>query len=357
MSTFLDLPSEVLLLIISTFLEVQEVLVLRRTCRGISQLTRDKIVWLALIERLRNCGDIPLPPDCHALEHSSSTLESTVVSATQASDSWRLPRKIGKPILNPSNGQSILGLNIFDTWLLIVYASGLIYLWDIREGAPRRGYCDTLDLRTPGIRWTSYTASLVHGSQQVLLAISSGTSKESTKQYQTVLYSINIGPSDSMDNVFNLVHSFSDSIPRFVLAIDVANRFLVVSSSTSTLDILGWDTEQGNTFGISLDDVDTEESYNGVNALRLLGSHFLAIRTHTIELHLFDHGLRRQRRVPLLKHRLPFPLRDGGCPSQTSSPPPVRNRMGGVSILISSHTMGTVLHVTPSLLTFPERWT
>jgi hypothetical protein len=50
-------------------------------------------------------------------------------------------------------------------------------LWDIREGAPRRGYCDTLDLRAPGIRWTSYTASLVHGSQQVLLAISSGTSK------------------------------------------------------------------------------------------------------------------------------------------------------------------------------------
>jgi hypothetical protein len=84
--------------------------------------------------------------------------------------------------------------------------------------------------------------------------------RESTKQYQTVLYSINIGPSESTDNVFNLVHSFSDSIPRFVLAIDIANRFLVVSSSTSTLDILGWDTEQGNTFGISLDDVDTEES-------------------------------------------------------------------------------------------------
>lgn len=160
----------------STFIHPLYFFFLNQMCRGISQLTRDKIVWLALIERLRNCGDIPLPPDCHALEHSSSTLESTVVSATQASDSWRLPRKIGKPILNPSNGQSILGLDIFDTWLLIVYASGLIYLWDIREGAPRRGYCDNLDLRAPGRR-TLYIASLVHGSQQVLLAISSGTSK------------------------------------------------------------------------------------------------------------------------------------------------------------------------------------
>ncbi|KAJ6580857.1 hypothetical protein B0H19DRAFT_1060565 [Mycena capillaripes] len=310
MSTFLDLPSEVLLLTISTFLEIREVLLLRRTCRGISVLTYDKTVWLTFLERLRSRGDVPLPPSAgdSAIDLSSSTLESIVVSALRAADSWELPRKL-KPVLKPSHGQSILGLNIFlDTWLLIVYVDGLVYLWDIRESAPRQGYCDTLDLREPGMRWSSYIASLVPNSEQIMFSISSGTSKRGSEgQYQTVLYSINIGTSYSTDNIFNLVESFSYSTPRTILAIDIANCFLVLSSSTWTLDILRWDMKKENTSTICLDDNDTEESYNGVVALRLLGSHCLAIRTHTIELHLWDNGLRSQK----IQHRLHFPFRDG----------------------------------------------
>jgi hypothetical protein len=49
--------------------------------------------------------------------------------------------------------------------------------------------------------------------------------------------------------------------------------------------------------------------YEGVIALRLLGSHFLVIRTHTIELHAWNDTTQPMRP---LKHRLPFPLREGG---------------------------------------------
>ncbi|KAJ7663899.1 hypothetical protein DFH06DRAFT_335805 [Mycena polygramma] len=336
MSTFLGVPSEVLLLIISNRLEVQEVLVLRQTCHHLSQLTREKIVWLTFLERLWNLGDIPLPSSAasdSAIDLSSSTLESIVLSAIRASDSWLLPRKI-KPILNPAHGQSILGLNIFlDTWLLIVYADGLIYLWDIREEAPRRGYCDTLDLRDPGIRWTSYNVSLAPGGECVFFAISSGTSKRGHEaEYQTMLYSINIEASGSTGSVFKPVESFTSSIPRGVLAIDITRSLLVLSPSTWALDVLGWGTEKGSTSRFALDDNDAEESYNGVVAFRLFDSHFLAVRTHTIELHRCGDALRPQRGIRLLTHRLPFPLRDGAVSVSdniipTSTPEPHNERV------------------------------
>ncbi|KAJ7036560.1 hypothetical protein C8F04DRAFT_473065 [Mycena alexandri] len=313
MLTLLDLPGDVLLLVISTFLDVLHVLILRRTCRDVEHLTRDKSIWFTHLEYLRNRGDIPLPPVASdpttSVDLSSSALESIVVRAVRASESWPLPRNI-QPILNPTNGQSINGLNIFlDIWLLIV-CDGLVYLWDIRPRRPRKGYCDTLDLRGPGLRWSSYAASLALGSEQIFLAISSGMTIGSLKT--TVLYSVNIGTSDFTGTAFNLVGTFGSPNPRTVVALDPDRCLIVLSSSTRTLDIVGWGTKKAVNSRISLDDDDTEDSYNGVVALRFLGSHFLAIRTHTIELHLCDvEALQPSSDDQPLKHRLPHPIREG----------------------------------------------
>ncbi|KAJ6457449.1 hypothetical protein C8R47DRAFT_172228 [Mycena vitilis] len=147
-----------------------------------------------------------------------------------------------------------------------------------------------------------------------------------------MVYSIDIGASGSIGNIFQPVESFTSPIPRGVLAIDIGRCFLVLSPSTWALDVLGWGIEKGTTSRILLDDNDTEESYNGVVALRLLGSHFLAVRTHTIELHRCDDALRPRRGNRPLKHRLPFPWRDGAVSvsdiiSPVSAPEPHNERV------------------------------
>ncbi|KAJ6568380.1 hypothetical protein DFH09DRAFT_433940 [Mycena vulgaris] len=304
MPPFLDVPSEVLLLIIS-YLDVPEVFPLRQTCREVSELTRDKSVWLNFLETLKRAGDIPLPPaacDPAVSDFSSSTIESMVVSATRASDSWLLPREI-TPLATPLSGEALDGLNIFlDTWLLVVYVNGLVYLRSLREnGFPSA----TLDLSGAGKRWRSHSASLAPGNKHIFLAMSNNS-----RPFETVLYEINIDTENSAGITFNLVRTFSGNRTRTIRALDVVSRLLVFSSPARTLDVLSWDAENGGSSSMWMAD-DAEEWFDGVVALRHLGSHFLVIRTHTIELHACEDATQPERSMQPLKHRVPFPLREG----------------------------------------------
>ncbi|KAJ6485553.1 hypothetical protein C8R45DRAFT_996991 [Mycena sanguinolenta] len=304
MFTFLSLPSDILLLIVSTYLGIRDVFVFRRVCRELAHFTRDKIVWLTRLECLRVRGDTPLPIVDSAIT-PSSTLESIVVSATRVSDSWLLPRQIN-PILSPQHTRKIKGLKVFlETWLLIVYQDGA-YLYDIRENAPRHGHCATLRIGT-GVSWASHVAALGPGKDHIVFAISSarGTASGDT-EYETHLYSLNFGA-----DTFELFRTFKHSMPRKILAIDTFRRLLVFSSYTrGALGIVDWDDEENDTT-IVLDDADTEEIVNDVVALRRIDAHFLVIRTRTIELYLCADAYQPQPNVPPLKHRLPLPLRDG----------------------------------------------
>ncbi|KAF7371102.1 hypothetical protein MSAN_00745000 [Mycena sanguinolenta] len=302
MSIFLNMPSDILLLIISTYLDIPDVYAFRRVCRELAQLTRDKFVWLTRLERLRARGDIPLPTVDTAVD-PSSTLESIVVSASRACESWRLPRQIN-PILR-SPGGKIKGLKMFlDTWLLIVYQDGGIYLWDIRENMPQRGHCAIL--RMVGARWQSYDAALGPGEDHIIVALSSALEPGVT-ECETRLYCINVG-----GDTFELFRSFKHSLQRKILAIDTVRRLLVFSSSTRALGIIDWDNEEAeDENAIVLDDADTEEIVNDVIALRRIDVHLLLIRTRTIEFYLCSDAYRRQPTIPPLRHRLPWPLRDG----------------------------------------------
>ncbi|KAJ6621447.1 hypothetical protein B0H10DRAFT_2017324 [Mycena sp. CBHHK59/15] len=311
--SLLDVPSEVLLLIIS-YLDIPQVLSLRQTCRDVSHLTRDKTVWFAFLNKQRELGDIPFThavgdPATPLVELAPSALESIVVSAKRAADAWMLPRE-SHPILQPPLvGESLNGLNIFlDAWLLIVYLDGLVYLWNI-QNSPQQGLCATLDLREQGIIWRSYSASLTRDNRHIMLAMSYNSAS-----FETVLYQINIEPSDSaIPRAFTLVRSFGSTVSRTIRTIDVSRQLVAFSYSSHVVDIVCWGTEKDcETYTFPLDAA--EELYNGIIALRLLCSHFLAIRTHTIELHPCP--LEKQRdpgdRPRLaLKHALPFPLREG----------------------------------------------
>ncbi|KAJ7483320.1 hypothetical protein FB451DRAFT_104314 [Mycena latifolia] len=305
MSPFLEVPTEVQLLILS-YLDVRDVFLLRQTCREVSELTRDKSVWLDFLRRFRESGDIPLPsaagdPAITDIDSSSSTLQSIVVSATRASESWLLPREL-RPVPIPVRSQVLDGLNIFlDTWLLIVYVDGLVYLRSLRENAPRQGDCAILDLRETGKRWKSHYAVLAPGNKHIMLAMSNNK-----PPFDTVLYQIAIDGVD-LATEFNLIQTFTGHRTRTIRALDTASRLLVLSSVAGTLDIVSWDSEQVETSSMSLDDA-ADEWFDGVVALRLLGSYFLAVRTHTIELHAFDNAAQPERSTKPLKHSLPFPL-------------------------------------------------
>ncbi|KAJ7173462.1 hypothetical protein C8R46DRAFT_1082873 [Mycena filopes] len=321
MLTFLGLPSDVLLHLFLNFLEIRDIILLRRTCRELEQLTRDKTIWLTLLERLRSRGNVPLPLTASnpalSVNLSSATLESIVIPAVRTSESWHLPREM-RPVLNPEHGQPISGLKFFlDTWLLIVGSDGLVYLWDIRENAPRNGYRDSLDIRRPDVRWGSYVATLAPGGKQILLAMSTMALLPPSR---AVLYSIDIGSSNSTDSVFTLVQEYGSARDshREVLALDTERCLVVLSSSTQTLDIVGWGAKRSINSRISLasdDDDEDEEMYNGVIALRFLGRHFLAIRTHSLELYLCDEASQPLLDVRPLKYRLPHPLREGATTS------------------------------------------
>ncbi|KAJ7505548.1 hypothetical protein B0H11DRAFT_428266 [Mycena galericulata] len=231
-------------------------------------------------------------------------IESIVVSATRASDSWLLPRETNDVMPPVKGGEPLAGLDIFlDTWLLIAYLNGHVYLWNIGGNVPSQ--CATLDLRASGLRWRSYSASMDPDAKHIILAMSNTSPFET---FETVVYKIDIG---STDFSFNLVRSFTYPYPRVIRAIDVDHRLLVLHSSGLALDVVSLDNEERETLKISMRH-DTEESYNGVIALRLLGSHFLAILTHTIELHPCAEDTQPESELDNpLKHRLPFPLREG----------------------------------------------
>ncbi|KAJ7066813.1 hypothetical protein B0H15DRAFT_160641 [Mycena belliarum] len=278
--------------------------IFNQTCRALSELTYDRSVWLHSLERLRRSGDVPLPPEaCDPtvlVNLSVSTIESIVVSAARASESWLLPREVW-PICAPRPAEALAGLIIFlDTWLLIVHANGLVYLWSLRENAPRRGHCATLDLSGNRKKWRSHCASLAPGNTHIMLAMSNDI-----LPFETVLYQINI---DGEENVFKPVRTFTNDSPRTICSLDAARQLLAFYSDAGSLSIVSWDDEKIRTSSMKLDDEDVEEWFVDIVALRLLGSHFLAIRTHTIELHALDAP---KRGIRPLRHRLPFPLRDG----------------------------------------------
>ncbi|KAJ7609044.1 hypothetical protein FB45DRAFT_1127806 [Roridomyces roridus] len=281
MSPLLDvLPSELLLLIIS-LLSIADTQNLRQTCRTLSQLTRDKSLWLARLDHIRQRGDTPLPPHlCHppfdAAEFSSRAIESVVILATRSADSWLRPREM-VPLIPAVHGQVIAGLEIFlDKWLLVVYLSGRAQLWDMAN----RDSVATLDL---GHGAWSYFGCLTSG--KIMLAMSS-------VETETFLYTV-----DSTG--FTLLGSFRCAEDRTVRAIDAERHLVVCHSATPELSVICWDDQAKWT--IPLDD--TEEMYNNVLAVHLLGSHILAIRARTVELHPWP-------QVPslVMVHRLPSAL-------------------------------------------------
>ncbi|KAJ7261865.1 hypothetical protein C8J57DRAFT_1335578, partial [Mycena rebaudengoi] len=301
-----DLPSEIFLLIAS-HLDIPQVLLLRQASRYISELTRDKSLWLAFLEDQRRSGEVPLPTVAQDYTNVvSSTIESIAVSTKRALDRWALPRET-RPIIH-SQGGVLSGLNLFaDTWLLVVYQDGLVYLWNIQGPAIQDGCRAILDLRAPGIKWKSYSAVLSPTNHEITLAISNTACK-------TTVYSVNIGNSDSnLRTAFNVVRSFECSIVRTIRCIDVANRLVLFSYSDHVVDVVRWHKDNDcETFTHSLESA--EELFNCIIAIRLLGSHFLAIRTHTIELHpclLHNSSPSSPHPRGIVKHALRFPLRDG----------------------------------------------
>ncbi|KAF7317664.1 Cytochrome P450 [Mycena kentingensis (nom. inval.)] len=342
----LDLHDDLLLCVLSDFLDVPDVLNLRKaglrihlrstlteqkTCKRLEQLTRDNTVWRALLARFRAAGDIPLPPGASKHAHA----ETPVIDAWRAEERWTQERQ-QRILYTPESGltNEVVWMEVYlDRWLLVAFVTGLVKLWD---GLEEYATLDLWGSGKPG-RWRSCASCLVPGPERIVLALSCFNT------YETLVYQVQLGVDEAE---FEVLYSTSAAAARTVRAID-GNRELVVLSSASmhVLDVLNWST--GTTRSVLLDaDEQDDDLFNSVLACKLLNDYFLVVRTHTIELH-------SSGSTPVI-HRLPNAISARATPLLSE---PFVSSSGGVTLRalvydahsIACYAISLILNVPPAM--------
>ncbi|KZT21192.1 hypothetical protein NEOLEDRAFT_1139827 [Neolentinus lepideus HHB14362 ss-1] len=176
MAGLLTVPGEVFYQI-AAFLEVPDVLSLRKTCRTLSDLTREKSLWFDIIRRQQRY--LPLPPGARAhdslADFTSSHLESIVTKAYNVERTWRIPRQSILKKFAPHFGSFILALELFlDRWLLCVYSEGVIALWDLKKKPDieleSSGSCKSCIKLLGNRPWTSSVSCLDADNDGIIVA-------------------------------------------------------------------------------------------------------------------------------------------------------------------------------------------
>ncbi|TFY72457.1 hypothetical protein EVG20_g544 [Dentipellis fragilis] len=282
-SPFLRIPAEIIFAI-SAFLDIPDVLTLRKTCSFLSLLSRDKGLWL---EHLRSQQfSLPLPRKARNYELSTSLsaneIESIVTTAQKVEAAWPLER----PTVTLLDGipadkvcPDILYLTVLaDTWVLCVYGNGSIALWDIsiRVGEAhhsRPPLCWQLWGRDP---WTSAIATVDPLHDAIFLAVT-GTQNRSIPGSATVLMRIPLKTgtapeclaADSdiptlRETEFNDVDTLFGADAQIVRAIDPVQQ-LIAFSRSMYIDVVHWPSNTGITIDTHMEDL--EQLWNGIIGL------------------------------------------------------------------------------------------
>lgn len=107
-----------------------------QTCHTFFTLSHDKGLWLDLLRHQQSY--LPLPSYARhtstSATLSSSSIEHIVISAHKSQTRWYLPRSTSGVVQlqgSPNGYQDILHLAfLLDRWVLCVYSSGNVVLWD-----------------------------------------------------------------------------------------------------------------------------------------------------------------------------------------------------------------------------------
>ncbi|THU91944.1 hypothetical protein K435DRAFT_862942 [Dendrothele bispora CBS 962.96] len=279
-----NLPNEILLVVLE-YLDVHHILSLRQTCKLFEELTRDRSIWLGILERQRI---FPLPTQCYipgsthlsssVLSLSSSSIESLVISNIFIDNSWLVPRqndpvelsltpgrqteiwrgengRVGRDGGRPlRQGMILMGVEMFlDRWVLGVYADGWLNLWDTNkfvnsthfplspttshledagsEAGTYEGWSSChVSSGTGQDRLTSYTATLDVEKERILIALTKVQLRPSS--WFTSLYEV-VVPSQSPNSpstpVFRLLCTHESSASYSLRRIDPFQGMVVFS--------------------------------------------------------------------------------------------------------------------------------
>ncbi|KDQ13009.1 hypothetical protein BOTBODRAFT_400487 [Botryobasidium botryosum FD-172 SS1] len=306
----LDFPDELLLGIMS-YMDVYSILSLRKTCKYLSTITRDRALWVAIIVALGR--DLPLRKICISAS-STSEIEECAIRAVRLQGVWSSPSCAPSMRKVPPRVKQTQSFALIDhRWLVTASHQGVNF-WDLGEdaGSPIAYVvgCST------GNRVVTNLCALPQASREYALV---AVRWESQGGERTTVFRFPMMASEvAWDRKPETVLQLRESVGLKDVGHDFT-RDLVAFSSNMHLRVIIWDSKTGYRAVLSRpEEEDDNDTWNGTLAVRFCGEYILVIRASSFEL-----------------HSLP-PLQ----PSDPSHPGLLRPRSPERSTLIASHSFG-----------------
>ncbi|KAI0695340.1 hypothetical protein C8T65DRAFT_665439 [Cerioporus squamosus] len=300
-SPLLAVPDEVLLDVLQ-YLDLHEVLALRKTCKRLNSLTRDHHAWLVMLHTQESYA--PLPPhlrDPHCWTHlSSSELETVVRRLHEIHRTWLLRRStyflpshdescMLDPLFSNDDGaRTIYSVEIFlDRWLLCIYHEKLVEIWDL-DSAVRSPHQPMLCRRQRVRGADSFSSAITHFNHLDDILTIAVSCHEQCHVIQVRLHTSSVIylPKDAeygQDVEFRTIAVITFASPVFSLrAVDPTQSLLLLGLPTS-FHLLNWITRQRTV--VHMLSEEEEELWNGVvGAIFLTRRHILVLKAHSLEI-------------------------------------------------------------------------
>ncbi|KAK7687759.1 hypothetical protein QCA50_008978 [Cerrena zonata] len=300
------IPDEIWLHI-ALFAELKALFALRLTCRKLSLLTHDRLIWIKHLQTMAHHD--PIPPVTSRLlspyytcdserEAGTSTVEAWCGYVRQTKNSWLNSRSASWPLnieeaLDPGSGLqdkfplTILSIDVFrDRWLLVVYREKLLELWDLYPQLSTGLHPDALN---------------THPSESVCRVrvqnprLAEGTSCASTLTADGTTLVVGVTGDPSVTLLFRFPLDFSNAgriraytvteyqTPSQLHQIRTLSpeTNIIIFSRLHAVTVMHMETHEAWLVSAEEDD---EETWNGViGAIPLIERQLLCVKAHSVE--------------------------------------------------------------------------
>ncbi|KAG1732373.1 hypothetical protein EDB19DRAFT_1734416 [Suillus lakei] len=307
-----NLPVE-LQLQIASFLDVETIFSLRKTCTSLSQFTHDRSLWLTLISRMSHVLPRPLS-ESDIATLSRLQLEHLIKTAMHIEQVWLLPRKDSFIVKDRCDSDDVENsiprvrhlAFVSDHYLLSLGSEGKINLWKINDVfapfaaevfvtyASSTWYPCAYHLNAAG---TVLAIALTHvelvAARVLTISLDASSSSESGPPFLVTRGEFTIFP------------------PQVIRAIDADLELALLSNAALSFEVVNWRTKVQATVALRAND--PGDLWNGITAMRICGPYVLVFRMHTVEAyplpsHITSEVEERSDILPQLTFRFPHTM-------------------------------------------------
>jgi hypothetical protein len=307
-----NLPVELQLQIV-TFLDMEMILSLRKTCTSFSRLTHDRSLWLGLISRMSHVLPRPLS-ESETATLSTLQLERLIKTAIHVEQMWLLPRKDSFLVKERCDSDDIENsiprvrylAFVSDHYLLSLGSEGKINLWKINDVfAPF-----TAEVFVTFASSTWYPCAYHLNAAGSILAIALTHVELVAARVLTISLDID-GSSESGPPLLVIQGEFSIFPPQVIRAIDADLELALLSNTALSFEVVNWRTKAHATIALRANDLG--DLWNGITAMRICGPYILIFRMHTVEAYPFPSHIcsgvgERSDILPQLTFRFPHTM-------------------------------------------------